>query len=225
MLNLRELNITAASINGRLRLETGAYDDLVDVLGRYESRWPRRLLDKTGLYEVDEAQHHTGLEIERYGRAEPEVVLFMLGAHPFRRNERFRAPTREKQTREFAEIQMLLDDLAGLSMRGELTGHIGWLFPPETKKPIVGLPLITIQSPSVPFAEISGIRLKKRTPEGLTTVIIDLREDRSLATTLAFPLAEPVFSAHMLDDMVVKGTTIIEDFVLGSGTDTEQEGE
>ena len=156
-------------------------------------------------------------------RLEPGVILLTIGAHPFRRNERFRAPTREKQTREFGEIQAILDELAGLNLTTGLTARIGWLFPPGLKKPIVALPLMTIQNPSAPFTEISGIRLTKRTSEGLTTVTIDLREDRSLSMALAFPLPEPSFSASMLDKAVVQGTTILEEFMLAQESDVEEE--
>ena len=223
MENLRALNINAVSLHGRLPTDGGNHERLFDVLSKYETRWPRRAIDKTGLYEVEKVQHHTGLEFELNRRSEPEVISFTLGAHPFRANEKFRQPTRERQYRQFDEIQSILADLAVSSLTINLTARIAWRFPPESKKPIVSLPLITIQSPNVPFTEISGIRFKRRTTEGLTTVIIDLAENRSLVTTLAFPLPESGFSTSMVDDAVLRGTTIIGEFVLGSGLDAEDE--
>ena len=116
MENLRALNITVASLHGRFGLADGVEDQLVGILGKYEPRWPRRSIDKTGLYEVGDAQHYTGLEIELSRRPDPGVIVFTVGAHPFRINERFRAPTRERQTREFGEIQAILDELAGVNL-------------------------------------------------------------------------------------------------------------
>ena len=145
------------------------------------------------------------------------------GPNPFRINERFRATTRERQTHEFGEIQAILDELANTNLTTGLTARIGWLFPPGLKRPIITLPLMTFHSPAAPFSEISGIRLTKRTPEGLTTVTIDLRENRSLAVALAFPVPEPNFSASMLDEAVIRGTAIIEEFMAAQEPDVEGE--
>ena len=150
MENLRALNITAASLHGRLGLADCVEDQLVSVLGKYEPRWPRRSVDKTGLYEVAGTQHHTGLEIELLRRPDPGVIVLTVGAHPFSATERFRAPTRERQTREFIEIQAILDELANMSLVTGLTARVGWLFPPGTRRPIIALPLMSVDSSAVP---------------------------------------------------------------------------
>ena len=223
MENLRVLNISAMSLHGQVLIDGSNIERLSDVLSKYETRWPRRSIDKTGLYEVEEIQHHTGLVIEYSRRPEPGFVSFTLAAHPFRSYERLRAPTRTRQYREFDEIQSILAELTDSGLTIDLTARIAWRFPPETKKPIVSLPLLTVQSPDIPFDEISGIRLNKRTEEGLTTAVIDLSGNGSLSTTLAFPLPETSFSTSMVDDAVSRGMTIMATYVLDSAPNSENE--
>ena len=219
--NLQELNIRSVSVDGGISLDEGGYERLSSVLSKHQDNWPRRRIDKLGLYEVDGIRHHLLLDIEIIRRVNPEVALFALEAHPFSRGERLRASTRARQELQFSEIQAILSNLGDIELRSQLHSHLGWDFPPDAKKPIIGLPLMTVQNDVMPFTEISGIRLKKITAEGLTTVTIDLRVDRSLAVTSAFPLPGAAISEKIIDDTAKLGTQVIGNFVFDADDSLE----
>ena len=216
MENLQESHISSILVVGRLPLDEVDGEQLSESFTRHQENWRRRPIDKLGLYEVDGTKHHIGLDIE-LGRATRatgvDSALFSLEAHPFSRHERLRTAARTRQERQFDEIQAILSDCKELTSRGRLHSHVSWTFPPDSKRPIISLPLMTVQDPSFPFAEISGIRLRKRTEDGLTSVTIDLREDRSLTVTLVCPLTRVPVTSDMVNYAARTGNKMIADFV------------
>ena len=217
MENLHNLGINSVSVVSSIAPHDGDQGQLSEMLGKHQVNWPRRSIDKLGFYEVDGIRHHMGLDIEPYPKAKPDMVLVTIEAHSFSEWEPLRSPTRRKQERQFDEIQAILSDIGGLDLRSQAHSHMTWIFQPDSMKPIIGLPMMTIQNPSIPFTEISGVRLRKRTSEGLTTVTIDLREDSYLIVTLAFHLTGIKISESILDYATKKGNQIIPDFVSKSG--------
>ena len=213
MENLERLNIAVVSIVGRISLDDGGYDQLYSALSKHQGNWPRRNISKLGLYEVDGVRHHLSLDIETDRRTNPDIAIFTLEAPSFSRNERLRSSTRQRQLQQFSEIQAILSDLESSNVDGRLHSHILWSFPPDAKRPIINLPLMTVQSPGIPFSEITGIRLNRVTGEGTATVTMDLRSDRSLIVTLVLPPVQTRFSEKMLDFSVQRGTQIVDDFV------------
>ncbi len=215
MENLEKLNIDSVALVGSIFLNRGDHARLSTVLSKHQDNWPRRRIDKLGFYEVDGVRHHIGLEIEMGRGANPDIARFTLEAHPFSKSERLRSTTRKSQEQKFDEIQAILSDLGELNLPSSVHSHITWMFPPDSMKSIIELPMMTVQNPSIPFTEISGIRLRKRASEGSTRVTIDLRDNRSLTVTLVFPLPDAKISDGMMDYTTHRGSQIIGDFVFG----------
>ena len=182
-----------------------------DVLSKHQDNWPRRRIDKLGFYEVDGVRHHIGLEIETHG---PDLVILALEAHAFSRNEQLRASTRRRQERKFDEIQSILSELGRLELHSQVYSHMAWTFEADSMKPIIALPMMTIQNPSIPFMEISGVRMKRRTGDGLSTVTLDLREDRSLTVTMMYPVPGLQISEEVMSQTIQMGSRTIGDFVI-----------
>ena len=218
MENLQAVNIDSVAIVGSISLEDAGNAQLSAVLARHQENWPRRSVDKLGLYEVEGVRHYLALDIAEERRAKANLIRFNLESHPFSSAEPARAATRARQKRHFAEIQAVLADLGRLSLRVRLHAHISWRFPAGSKRTIVRLPLLTIQNPEAPFSEISGIRLRKTDGDSATSVIIDLLSDHSLAVTAVFPLTGVKISDTLLDTAVQRGCQLIGDFVLDSDT-------
>ena len=221
MQNLRDVNIRSVAVIGEFSADESGYKELSDVLGGHQENWPRRRIDKLGFYEVDGVRHHIDLDLEASPKLNPDVAVLRLEAHPFSTSERLSASTRRKQELHFHEIQAILSDIEALNLSGRLHSHIVWLFQPGSKKPIIGLPMMTIQNPNIPFTEISGISLRKVTGESRTTVTIDLRRDRSLVVALMTPLIGATISQEIIDYTAQQGTKIISDFILDIGTPLE----
>ncbi len=214
MQNLLDLDIRSVVVGGEISLDELGYKELSDVLGRHQENWPRRI-DKLGFYEADGVRHHVGLDLEIRRRINPDVALLRLEAYPLSTRERLSASTRRKQELQFSEIQAILADLEALNPSSRLYSHVVWLFLPETKKPIIDLPMMTIRNPSLPFTEISGIRFRKETGENLTTTVtIDLNRDRSLVVAITFPLPETKISKMIINYTAQRGSEIIGDFIL-----------
>ena len=224
MKNLQEFNINSVSAMGEISFDEAGYEQLSSVLREHQENRRRRNIDKLGFYEIDGVRHHVGLELEIVGRTKPKNARFMLGAHTFPASERLRASTRDSQARQLSEIEAILSDLGGLNLTSRLHSHVSWSFQPDSKKTIIELPMITIQNPSLPFTEISGIRFRKVTDEGMTTVTIDLMRDRSLLVTLVSPLLGITISANMIDYMVKQSTQIIDEFIFDKDIPFEDRG-
>ena len=212
--NLQELNINSISIGGRISLEDGVEDQLSTVLTKHQSSWPRRSIDKLGLYEVDGIRHHLGLDIEIIREAAPSVAIISLEAHSFSSRERLRASARNRQMKQFSEIKDILFDLEATRIIGRFHPHIVWVFSPDSKKPIVSLPLMTMQGRDAPFTEISGVRLNRATDDGNVSVTMDLTNDRSLFVTLVLPPARTTVSENMIGSAVQRGSQMIKEFIL-----------
>ena len=213
-------------MSGRIPFEGGEGEELSAVLGRHQDNWPRRGIDKLGLYEVDGIRHHLGLDIEmaRGDRGKSESAIFSLEAHSFSGNERMRTQTRNKQIREFTEIQSILSDLAISGISGRIHCHLAWNFPPDSIKPIVALPMMTFQSVNVPFTEIVGVRMTRPSDEGLTSVTIDLRPDRSTFVILVLPPVRANISDDLLNSTVRNGSLVIQEFIFKPDDFTRDEG-
>lgn len=214
MKNLQALNIDSMALVGSIHIEGDGYAQLSDVLGRHQNNWPRRSVDKLGLYEIQGVRHHLGLNIEVNRRESSNIARFNLEAHPFSNAERLRDLTRQRQEHQFAEIQAILADLAQSGLTSRIHSHIAWRFPPDSKRSIISLPLMTIQNPTAPFSEVSGVRLRKATSGGFISVILDLLGDRSLVVTVMFPLPSVKISDTLVDTTTQQGCQIIRDFVL-----------
>ena len=214
MQNLERLDIISVAVVGNIDLVEGRDEQLHDILVKHEANWPSNAIDKLGFYEIDGIRHHVGLDIEIASDRDSDEAAFAVEAHSFHRGEHFSLSDRANQEKQFEEIQAILSDLRELGAVNRLHSHVAWRFQPGSKKSIIDLPLMTTQSASLPFTEISGIRFKKRTSEGMTAVIIDLQEDRSLAVRLMLPAAQTEISSEMLDSVVQKGRQVISEFIL-----------
>ena len=214
--NLQAVNIDSVAIIGSISLEGAGNAQLSAVLARHQENWPRRRVDKLGRYEVEGVWHYLALDIVEERRSNADIVAFNLDSYPISSAEPLRAATRARQKRHFTEIQSILADLARLNLQSRRHAHISWRFPAGSKRPIVRLPLLTIQNPDAPFSEISGIRLRKTDGDSATSVIIDLLSDQSLAVTTVFPLTGVKISDTLLDTAVQRGCQLIGDFVLDS---------
>ena len=213
MKNLQEFSISSVSAMGEISFDEAGYERLSNVLRNFRGNRRQGNIDKLGLYEVDGVRHHVGLDIEIVSRAKPRSARFMLAVHAFPTSERIRPSTRNKQMQQFSEIEEILSDIGKLDLNSQLHSHVDWRFRPDSKKPIIDLPMLSIQSPSFPFSEISGLRFRKITEGDLTTVTIDLMRDRSIFVTLVSPLTSRAISANMIDDIVQQSTQTIGDFV------------
>ena len=222
MENLQELNISSASVVGRITFDDGDAEELSRVLSNHQNNWPRRSVDKLGLYEADGVRHHLGLDIETIRGADPDIVALTMEAHSFSRDERISASVRRRQQQQFSEIGTILSDLESSKISGRFHSHIAWSFPPGTKKPIINLPMMTIQGPGIPFTELVGVRLIKATEEGDISVTMDLRGNRSLLVTVIFPPVLTTISLGMLDNAVQRGNQLLRDFVLEEGGPFEE---
>ncbi len=218
MKNLRELNIRGALVAGEISLAEAGCERLSDVLSGYQKGWPRRSIDKLGLYEVNGVRHHISLEVEPRRKKNPDSARFTLESHTFPSSATLRSATRIKGERQFSEIQAMLSEFKECALSRPLHSHIVWMFPPDVKRPIIGLPMMTIQGPNAPFAEITGVRLRKEGDAGSTVVTMDLGPDRSLAVSLRFSLSEARISEQLMDYTVQRGVRIIGDFVLDAET-------
>ena len=213
MKNLQEFNISSVSAIGEISFNEAGYEQLSQVLREYRGNRRRLSIDKLGFYEVDGVRHHVELELETVGRTNPRSARFMLGAHAFPPSERIRPSTRNKQMQQFSEVEEILSDIGKLDLNSQLHSNVDWRFRPDSKKPIIDLPMITIQNPRLPFTEISGVRFRKVADEGMTTVTIDLMRDRSLLVTLVSPLPGITISVNMIDYMVQQSTQAIGEFI------------
>ena len=213
MENLQESQIHSVSIIGRIPLENDRAGACEQVLSKHQSSWPRRSIDKLGLYEIDGIRHHLGLDIELDRGSSPRAASFSLEAHSFSSGERLRAPTLNRQIQQFAEISAILSDLEDSQTVGRFHSHVAWMFPPDSRKTIVSLPMITIQDDASPFDEIVGIRLSKATEAGNISITMDLRSDRSLFVTVIFPLPRRILSGSIVSDATKRGNELVRDFV------------
>ena len=214
MRNFEIFDIISVAAIGTIDLAKGRDGNLHNVLIKHEIGWPGTAIDKLGFYEIDGSRYHVGLDIEVDSDRNPNEASFVLEAHSFHRGENFDSSTRADQERQFEEIEAILSDLLEQGVASNIHTHVSWRFPPGTKRSIINLPLMTVQSDFLPFTEISGIRLKKRTSEGLTAVIIDLQEDRSLAVRLMLPATPTEISSELIGAVVQQGRRVVGDFIL-----------
>ena len=227
MKNLQALNITSVGIRGRFSLDDVQRGKLDVVLKKHEADWPELAVRRTSYYHVEEIGHRFTLNIgllhvTRPDAIPPPRVLFSLNTTPT--GEWLQQELPGLETHESDGVLELLGDLGASGLTVRLRAQINWAFPPETKRAVISLPMMTIQGPGIPLTEVSGIRLRNRTSEGLTTATIDLREDRFIITNIAFPWPNPHLSRDMLDDAVEKGTEIMNRFLLDSDQETSREG-
>ena len=214
MLNLESLNIVSVAAIGAIDLEEGRDQSLNNILIKHQTGWPDSAIDKLGFSEIDGVRHHVGLDVEIDSERNPDEASFLLEVHSFHSGEHFDPNTRAAQEKQFEEIEAILSDLADLESHTFIHSHVAWRFPPNTRRSIINLPLMTMQSAALPFTEVSGIRLKKRTDQGLTAVIIDLQEDRSLAVRLMLPATPMQISEEIIETIAQLGMRVIEDFIL-----------
>ena len=212
MQNLQALDITSVVAIGSIRLDDADGKFLTEKLKLHQDNWPRRSLTRLGFREVDEVRHHVELEIEVQRSTDPQSARLTLAVHTFPRSERLRASTRRRQEDEMDDISNILSDFRGVQLQSLLHAHINWRFPPDSRRPIINLPMMTTQDPNLPFSEISGIRMKKR-DKGLTTVTIDLMENRTLSVVLMFPLTGLEITESLLDEAISLGSKIIADYL------------
>ena len=176
MEDLESYNIRTVGVAGFLHLDEE--QRLHNILEKHQDGWPNTPIDKLGFYEVGDARHHLGLDIGMMG--ETKRVLFEMEAHVFLREEGYESDIRLDQERQYDDIQSILEDLKEIQARGNVSALITWIFPPDSKTPIISLPMLTVQGPNLPFSEISGVHLKRETSEGTVHIIMDLRDDHAL---------------------------------------------
>ena len=213
MINLESLDIVSVAAIGYIDLAEGRDEHLHNLLVKHETGWPDTAIDKLGFREIEGVRHHVGLDIE-IDKDRSDEASFVLEAHSFHTGEHLDPPVRALQEKQFEEIEEILSDLLELGAASRIHCHVAWRFASGTKRSIIGLPMLTVQNAALPFTEISGVRLKKRTTEGLTNVIIDLQEDRSLAVRLTLPATQTQITGDIIESVAQRGTRVIGDFIL-----------
>jgi hypothetical protein len=91
----------------------------------------------------------------------------------------------------------------------DLHTNVHWIFPPDTRKPIITLPFLKISAAGLPFTEIRGVRMV----HGNTSVILDLHNDNQLHVAMAFPYSEGI-PRNIIERIVGQATTILDGFLL-----------
>ena len=210
MENLQDHDIRSIGITSVLRLDEE--QRLNNVFTRHQDGWPEMAIDKLGFYEVEGVRHHLGLDIAKLNGPDTGSVLFELEAHVFSQEEHIEQSTRIRQEKEYEEVQAILLDLKDNGARGPAHFHAEWRFPPDSREPIIQLPMMTIHSPTAPFSEISGVRIKKRTDEGTTDVIMDLLEDRFLNVRIELPLRLTEIADTLLSDTIQAVSQVLDEF-------------
>ena len=221
MENLQNHDIRSISITSILRLDEE--QRLYDVFMRHQDGWPETAIDKLGFYEVEGVRHHLGLDIAKLDGPDTDSVLFELEAHVFSQEERIEQSTRLRQEKEYEEVQAILVDLKDSKTRGLAHFHVEWRFPPDSRVPIIQLPMMTLHSPTAPFSEISGVRIKKRTDEGTMDVIMDLLEDKFLVVRIGLPLRLTEIADTLLSHTIQAVSQVLDEFVFEE--DLEYEGQ
>ena len=221
MRNLQSLNITRATLQGSFRIDDLEWAELNAVLVKHEPGWPSHALRKTGYYEVEGVRHRLTLMVGIRHGIRYDFVTLSLSASPIPRPQRALPGLGESDSPTLDDIQAIIQGLTPWVIR--LRAQVDAVFPPGAKRALIGLPLMTFQVPDIPLTEVSGIRMRSRSTEGLTTATIDLREDNSIATTLAFPWTSPLVEGDMLDSAVDYAADILSKFLLDLDQETGEE--
>ena len=221
MRNLQSHNITRASLQGRLSLDAPELGELNDVLVKHEPEWPARAIRKTGYYEVERVRHRLALMVATRHGLHQDLVTISLTANPIRQTQQLLWGFDGPDSTTIDDIQAIVRGLSPWFIR--LRARIEAVFPPGAKRALIGLPMMTFQGPGIPLTEVSGIRMRSRSNDGLTTATIDLREDNSIATALAYPWPSPNVAGDMLDEVVDYGSDVLSKFLLDSEQGTEGE--
>ena len=218
MRNLQSFNITRATLQGRFRLDDSELGELTAVLIEHEPGWPAQALRKTGYYEVEGVRHRLTLMVAMRHGVQDDFVTFSLNANPIPQPQRSLSGFGGSDPPTLDDIQAIIQGLSPWIIH--LRAQVDAVFPSGAKRALIGLPLMTFQGPGIPLTEVSGIRMRSRSSEGLTTATIDLREDNSIATTLAFPWHSPHVAGDMLDNAVDHGADILGKFLLDLDQET-----
>jgi hypothetical protein len=212
---LHGLSFRGVQVTGAIDLiSKDAHERLARVLGTYQSAWPRRSIDKLGLHVADGYRQHVSLEIEFKRRRDPGGALFEFESHTFSPKEELTPSTRRRQQQTFEDIKDILAQLAGFQLKESLHCHIVWIFKPDSKKPIIALPMMTMQNLNTPFSEISGVRFRDRGKMGVTSVIVDMSPDRSLTVSAVMHLEGLQISVNLLDCVVGRAHRVLDDYIM-----------
>ena len=113
--------------------------------------------------------------------------------------------------------------LEDMNLVGHCHAHVNWSFESGARESILKLPLLSTGGSSMPFESISGVRLKRSSPEGEISVILDSTVEGGIAATMQIPLTDGL-SFGMVDDVLLLTDGIIKEFVFEVQPQNDEEG-
>ena len=204
------LNVVSVTIFGVFQYDSGEEDALTEEIRSYRKGWPRSPLNRLGLDVQPEFKRHVEFSVTR-GPRNSRRIRVRLHGH-VATDERLTKRARERQIVSLQEISDVMGHLEGMNLAGHCHAHVNWSFDAGTREPILKLPLLSTSGSSMPFESISGVRLKRPSPEGEISVILDSTAEGGLSATMQIPLGIGL-SFGMIDDVLLLTDGIIKEFV------------
>lgn len=213
--DLEKLFIDSVLLVGHIHIHESDEQKLSNILVRYQKGWPQRPIHMLGLYTEGRMRNHVVLQLSSRKR-ERTRIQFELEAHKVPMKERMRKTTRQRQEDELKDIDRILNTMSNIEVETKLHLHINWEFPPDSRKAIISLPLLSMSNPELPFSEIVGVRLKKAVEDEYSSTILELGPDRSLHCMTEFPFNEKI-SSDVIERVVKQGTKLLSSLVVEPG--------
>ncbi|GEM_PF-6754696 len=210
-LGLSKLFIDSVSLTGAVTLDKWTEGQLRDFISQYQRNWPSRSFDRDGLYVGNGSEQHVSFELGRLRKRSPTTTFILVG-HVMSAEDRTRKATRQRMERDFAVIEKVLDVMREFRVELDAHAHVNWTFPPDTRKPVINLPLLATEDPNSPYSEIVGIRLRKVVDAKEHSVILDLQTDRTLIVSIRFPYTG-VVARDLIDTIVNLGNSWASKYV------------
>ena len=178
-------------------------------LAEHEKRWPKRPIDLLGAseHEGNVLTHHLTISLEerddqKHLDVDMEIIQHFGGSIRTRRASRL--------TRDFDAIQRILALIGTIDQESHLHCQIRWAFPKDRFETLVRLPLMRFDVPSIPFVQVSGVRLTTSSDDD---VILDLLDDESIDVTASFTF-DDFFSMTTAQNVLRSGEDLIRPLVI-----------
>ena len=213
--------MVSATILGVFQYALEDEEALTEKIRSYRRGWPRFPLTRLGLDVQNEFMRHVELSVT-HGPRNSRRIRVRLHCH-VATDERLPNRTRERQIASFGEISDVMGHIESMNLEGHFHAHVNWSFESGTRESILKLPMLSTSGKNMPFESISGVRLKRSSPEGEISVILDSTEEGDLAATMQIPLRINL-SLGMVDDVLLMSDEIIREFVFEVQSQNDEEG-
>ena len=207
--DMAALDIVSATIFGAFQYDPEEEEALTEKIRSYRKGWPRSPLNRLGLDIQHEFMRHVEFSVTR-GPRNSRRIRVRLHCH-VATDERIPKRTRERQIVSFGAISDVMGHLEGMNLEGHCHAHLNWRFESGTRESILKLPMLSTGGRNMPFESVSGVRLKRSSPEGEISVILDSTVEGGLAATMQVPLRSNL-SLGMIDDVLQMSDGIIREF-------------